>query len=118
MLNIRQIVPKTQELEDEERQSISFWQGKTPCWEMCHCPVSIKNQCPAPRNPFLPCWGIEGTYLKLCDDGNKGDDISICQICRVYKRYGQGKPIEIRLCGKGLDSYCRSLKEKCLSSEI
>ena len=80
---------------------------------MCHCPEDIKSQCPASKYPFLPCWEIEGTYLKLSDDGVKGDDLSICQVCRVYKRYGEGKEIEIRLRGKGLDTYCRSLKEKC-----
>ena len=117
MLNIRQKRPMTQEIEDEERQPISFWEGKTSCWEMCHCPASIKSQCPAPRNPFLPCWEIQGTYLKLSDDSNNGDDISICLVCRVYKRYGQGKPIEIRLYGKGLDSFCRALKDKCQSVE-
>ena len=51
--------------------------------------------------------------MKLSDDGDKGDDMSICRVCRVYKRYGQGKPIEIRLRGKGLDSHYRALKEKC-----
>jgi len=107
-------------IEDEEKQSVSFWQGKSPCWEMCHCPKSIKNQCPAPRNPFLPCWEIQGTYLKLSDDSNdsnNGNDTSICSVCRVYKRYSEGQPIEIRLYGKGLDSYYRALKEKVQSAE-
>ena len=94
-----------------------FWEGKRPCWEICHCPESTRSQCPAPQYPFLPCWEIEGTYLKLSDDVNNGDDTSICRICRVYRRYGQGKPIEIRLRDKGLDSHCRSLKEKCQTSE-
>ena len=93
-------------------KTIDFWQGKSPCWEMCHCPEDIKGQCPASKNTFLPCWEIEGTYLKLSDDGIRGDDLSICQVCRVYKRYGQGKPIEIKLKGKGLDTYCRNLQKK------
>lgn len=102
----------TAEIMQGEGQVPSFWHGKTPCWEMCHCPESIKNQCPAYRYPLLPCWEIEGTYLKLSDDGSRGDDTSICQVCRVYKKYGQGNPIEIKLRGKGLDTYCRSLREK------
>ncbi|MFC2035615.1 hypothetical protein ACFLUJ_05775 [Chloroflexota bacterium] len=118
MFEIRKIKPITQKVEDEERQPVNFWQGKTPCWEMCHCPASIKSQCPAHRNPSLPCWEIQGTYLKLSDDINNGNDISICRICRVYKRYGKGKPIEIRLFDKGLDFYCRTLKEKCQSDEF
>jgi len=112
MLNTKQIEPVIKELHDKNRQTTSFWQGKTPCWEMCHCPESIKYQCPASRNLDLPCWAIEGTYLKLSDDGITGDDTSICLVCKVYKRYGQSEQIEIKLRGKGLDSYCRSLKEK------
>ena len=117
MFNTIRIKPVNQKLEDEVKQSTNFWQGKTPCWEMCHCPESIKSQCPAPRNLSLPCWEIEGTYLKLSDDGNTGDDTSICSVCKVYKRYSEGKLIEIRLRGRGLDSYCRSLREKCQWTE-
>jgi len=102
---------KTREMVEEELPR-DFWQGKTPCWQMCHCPEAIRNECPATKYPSYPCWEIEGTYLKLNDDGNRGDDISICQVCRVYKRYGQGKPIKIRLFGKGVDALFRSLKEK------
>ncbi|MFH1486331.1 MAG: hypothetical protein ABIH46_09690 [Chloroflexota bacterium] len=102
----------TVEIARDEGQAPSFWHGKTPCWEMCHCPESIKSQCPAPRYPFLPCWEIEGTYLKLSDDASKGDDMSICRVCRVYKRYGEGKPMETKLRGKGLDAYCRALRER------
>ena len=117
ILNTRRLRSVIQELQDEDKQSTSFWQGKTPCWEMCHCPDSIKSQCPAPRNLSLPCWEIEGTYLKLSDDGSSGDDISICRVCKVYKRYSQGNSIKIKLRGRGLDSYCRLLKEKCQLAE-
>jgi len=95
-----------------EGHPLDFWQSKTPCWEMCHCPESIKSRCPAPRYLSVPCWEIEGTYLKLSDDGRRGDNDVICQVCRVYKRYGKGRPIKVRLCGKGLDTYCRTLMEK------
>jgi len=105
------------EAVEEEGQALSFWQDKTSCWEMCHCPESIRNQCPAPKYPFLPCWQIEGTYLKLSDDGSKGNDTKLCQVCRVYKRYGQGKPIEMKLIGKGLDVYRKSLREKAGTSD-
>jgi hypothetical protein len=108
---------RVQELEKEINEPFNFWQDKTPCWEMCHCPEDIKSQCPAYKNAHLPCWEIEGTYLKLSDDGTRGDDLSICQTCRVYKKYGAGKPIEIKLRGKGLDTYCRSLQEKCQEIE-
>ncbi|GEM_PF-530067 len=89
-----------------------FWDDKTPCWEMCHCPEEIRNDCPATKYATSPCWEIEGTYLKLSDDGKRGDDVRICKVCRVYKKYGQGKPIETKLLNKGVDSYLRNLKTK------
>ncbi len=99
--------------EIAEREGTSdFWQGKTPCWEMCHCPQVIKGECPAPKYPSLPCWEIEGTYCKLTANGTSGRDTSICRRCRVYKRWGENKPIELKLSGKGIDSFRRFLEEK------
>ena len=60
-----------------------FWESKGPCWEMCQCPETIRSECPAYKYQSLPCWEIEGTYCKLDDYGARGDDTSICQICRV-----------------------------------
>jgi len=90
----------------------SFWTDKKPCWEMCHCPESIRSQCPAPKYPFLPCWEIEGTYLKLSDNGYKGDNNSLCRVCRVYRTYGRKEAIDIKLWGRGLDAQFRELSEK------
>lgn len=99
--------------EIAEREGTSdFWQGKTACWEMCHCPEVIKSECPAPKYRSVPCWEIEGTYLKLTADGTSGKDTSICQTCRVYKRWGGNKPIELKLFGKGIDSFRRYLEER------
>ncbi len=95
----------------EREVTLDFWQGKTPCWEMCHCPEVIKSECPAPKYVPFPCWEIEGTYCKLTTDGTSGRDISICQMCRVYKRWGQNKPIELKLFGRGVDSFRRSLEQ-------
>jgi len=81
-----------------------FWAGKTPCWEMCHCPQMIREECPVSKYAFLPCWEIEGTYCKLDDYGATGRDTTICELCRVYKRWGQGKPIELKLLGRGIDT--------------
>jgi hypothetical protein len=94
----------------------SFWEGKTPCWEMCHCPSVIRDGCPAYKYHSLPCWEIEGTYCKLSDDGSTGGDTNICKLCRVYRRYGAGEPVEIRLRGRGVDSQLKSL-EKLLEEE-
>lgn len=110
MLKLKQI---KRGIIGQVKEPINFWQDKTPCWELCHCPEVIKSQCPASKYPSLPCWEIEGTYLKLDDDVNKGDDNSICQVCRVYKKYSEGKPIRIRLRGKGLDTHYRVLNDKC-----
>ena len=80
-----------------------FWADKQPCWEKCHCPEMIRQECPASRYQFLPCCEIEGTYCKLNDFGAKGNDTSICQVCRVYKKYGKEKPIELKILGRGLN---------------
>jgi len=95
-----------------EAVTSGFWQGKVPCWQMCHCSEAIKNECPAARHTSFPCWEIEGTYCKLSTDGSSGKDISICRQCRVYKRWGQNRPIDLKLFGKGIDSFLRSLEEK------
>jgi len=84
--------------------TLGFWEGKTPCWEMFRCPEAMRNDCPAFKYRSLPCWQIEGTYCKLYDYGAKGDGTEICQVCRVYKRWGHGEPIEIKLLGKGFDA--------------
>ena len=91
---------------------ITFWARKKACWEMCHCPEAIKSQCPAPRYPFVPCWEIEGTYLKLNPDGRRGDNTSLCRVCRVYRTYGRNEPIEIKLWDRGLNAQFRELSEK------
>ena len=87
-----------------------FWEGKRPCWEMCQCPESIKSECPAPKYQSVPCWKIEGTYCKLDDYGARGDDISICQVCRVYKRWGNGEPIQIKLFDRGINTTLKSIE--------
>ena len=75
-----------------------FWGNKRPCWEMSHCPPEIRDECPAYQNKTLPCWAIEGTYSKLCMAGSQanGQDTTTCHTCPVYKRYGEGKPIQLR----------------------
>ena len=83
--------------------TLGFWEGKTPCWEMFCCPEAIRNECPAFKHRGVPCWQIEGTYSKLLDDGQKGYNTDICRVCRVYKRWGRGEPIEIKLLGKGFN---------------
>ena len=84
--------------------ALGFWEGKTPCWEMFRCPEAMRNECPAFKYRTLPCWQIEGTYCKLMDYGARGDGTEICENCRVYKRWGQGERVEIKLRGKGFDA--------------
>lgn len=88
-----------------------FWEGKTPCWEISRCPEAIKNECPAFKYRALPCWQIAGTYGKLRDYGQRGDNTDICQACRVYRRYGNGEPIQLKLFGKGIDTLLKSVSK-------
>ena len=93
--------------EKPGRESVTdFWAGKTPCWQMCHCPPAIKDECPATEYTFLPCWEIEGTYCKLQVNGAvvTGTDTSICEVCRVHKKYGNDKPIVLKLHGRGINN--------------
>ena len=93
-------------------EDMGFWAGKIPCWEMCNCPSSLRQECPTFSNRELPCWEIEGTYCKLDDYGATGRDTSICQVCRVNKRYGNGEPIKIKLFGQGFNpTFARQEKE-------
>ena len=89
-----------------EERGADFWEGKMACWQMCQCPPAIRNDCPASKYTSLPCWEIEGTYTKLRKKGDvvTGTDTSICETCRVYRKYGGGKPIELKLCGRGIDA--------------
>lgn len=91
-------------VEIEGEKGFNFWTDKSPCWEISHCTNMVKAECPAHKYQFLPCWEIEGTYCKLDDYGANGKDTSICEICRVYKTYGEGKPIELKLLGRGIDT--------------
>ena len=84
------------------KPTTDFWAGKTPCWEMVHCPEMIRSECPAATHQSLSCWEIEGTYCKLGRHGLSGIDTSICEVCRVYKRWGNGRLIEIKLFGQGI----------------
>lgn len=77
--------------------TLGFWEAKVPCWEMSHCPKAIRNECPAFKYRTLPCWQIEGTYRKVFDYEQGGDGTAVCRLCSVYKRWGHGEPIEIKL---------------------
>jgi len=88
-----------------------FWEEKTPCWEMTHCPEIIRNECPAFTYQTMACWKIEGTYCKLDDFGATGNDTSICQVCRVYKKHGAGQPIEMELVGRGINARVKSMEK-------
>jgi hypothetical protein len=81
-------------------QRNGLWESKTPCWEMFRCPAEVKNNCPAFKYQYQPCWEMEGTYCKLFDYKEKSNDFNICQYCRVYKRWGNSEPIGIKNPGK------------------
>lgn len=97
--------------EIKEGTGFNFWTDKAPCWETNHCTNMQKAECPAVKYQFLPCWEIEGTYCKLDDYSNDGKDTSICEICRVYKKYGDGKPIQLKLLGRGINTSLKMLEQ-------
>ena len=104
---LRLMVQEARREKEEPAVEVSdFWSGKAACWEMCHCPPVIKNECPASKFTSLPCWEIEGTYCKLQQKGTNvtGTDTSICEVCRVHKKYGGNRPIELKLFCRGIDS--------------
>lgn len=90
--------------------ALGFWKGKTPCWKISRCPKAIKIECPAFKDQSLPCWVIQGTYCKMDATDTTGLDTSICEICEVYKRYGNFEPIQIKLSGKRIDSSLKSIE--------
>ena len=107
-----QVIERTQKMDMvEEVSEFNFWADKQPCWEKCHCPEIMKAECPATRYQFLPCWEIEGTYCKLDDHGATGKDTSICEVCRVYKKYGNGEPIRLKLYGKGMNTHLAAVEK-------
>ncbi|MBN1376591.1 MAG: hypothetical protein JXA01_10615 [Dehalococcoidia bacterium] len=97
--------------EPKGARGFNFWTGKKPCWEVAHCTNMVKAECPAFKYQFLPCWEIEGTYCKLDDYGADGKDTSICEMCQVYKKYGGGKPIQLKLRGRGIDTSLKVLQD-------
>jgi len=107
-----ELMDRVQKLGQSEKVAKNnFWADKQPCWEKCHCPEMIKAECPATIYQFLPCWEIEGTYCKLDDHGSTGKDTSICEVCRVYKKYGNGEPVILKLMGKGINTDLRNLEK-------
>ncbi len=88
---------KDEKVRIARKRRRNFWFRKTPCSDITLCPDSIKNECPAPKHPYLPCWQIEGTYCKLDERNESGEDTSVCRICRVYKQYHGRRPLQIRL---------------------
>ena len=77
---------------------------RAPCWRIMRCPDNIKAVCPAPRNRSMPCWQIEGTYVKLDDRNADGCDTSACARCPVYRQFGLGSPLIITLYGQGINT--------------
>ena len=109
MAKVTEFNKVTTAVEEGTRQG--FWADKVACWEKSRCPEMIKAECPAVKYQFLPCWEIEGTYCKLDDRGATGRDTSVCETCQMYKKYGNGEPIRIRLFGKGIDTSLNEMEK-------
>jgi hypothetical protein len=102
-------VKTMKENQVEVERGFNFWADKETCWNKCHCPEMIQAECAAVKYQFLPCWEIEGTYCKLNEKGATGKDTTVCQTCQVYKKYGNGEPISIKLFGRGMDVSLKGL---------
>lgn len=77
---------------EQRRRQLGYWQGKTPCWEMLHCPETIREQCPVFRKENMPGWEIGGLYCQLFDSrGGIGNFTDVCRLCRVYRKWGHGE---------------------------
>jgi len=46
--------------------------AKQPCWELKGCSQAVRDQCPAPKRPEIPCWlarrRVEGRLPAACYD--------------------------------------------------
>lgn len=38
--------------------SVSFWEGRTPCWDAKNCSPEKRNSCPAYQNGKRACWQV------------------------------------------------------------
>ena len=76
-------------LKENKKGNFGYWIGKTPCWEIIHCPDSIRNYCPVYLNPDIPGWRVGGAYCPLFDSREiYGDFKEVCRHCRVYQEMG------------------------------
>ena len=73
------------------KQSLGYWVGKKPCWEVLNCPEPMRNRCPAYLDPDAPGWRVGGLYCQLFDSRQMGGSFTdVCRQCRVYLRWGNG----------------------------
>ncbi len=59
------------------RQSQTTSSSSTHCWDVKHCDLTVRAQCPAYASPDLPCWlALQAAGVKLRDE---------CHTCEWYK---------------------------------
>ncbi len=51
------------------------------CWEIKHCQ---NKECSAYGDQIHRCWNLTGTLCPDCGEGDYGNKIDDCQLCRVY----------------------------------
>ena len=57
-----------------------------PCWLTRHCPVKIRQDCPAWQfDAGNLCWFINGTSCEGTDRGSWKDKMKVCSECEVYR---------------------------------
>ena len=56
--------------------NVSFWEGRTPCWDAKNCSPERRNSCPAYQNGQKACWQVLSEQ-----DGRLKDE---CLGCNVF----------------------------------
>ncbi len=73
---------------------MSFWNKRTPCWELLNCPVESRQACGAYLTQHYPCW-----ELPLAQRCPVGERIQTCKECPVYLTYNDPCEAEEKVCG-------------------
>ena len=107
VVQVGEIMKGTVATEVSQESTLGFWVEKIPCWETFHCSQVTKDDCPAFRYRDLPCWEVEGTYCKLFDCGARDNGNNVCQACSIYKRWGHGEAIQIKLTSKEFNAIAK-----------
>ena len=64
----------------QEASTISFWEGKTPCWAIRGCVAAARELCQATHDRSRPCW----EQMSLCKQMFGIDTCFQCEVRLLY----------------------------------